>query len=96
VLWTCVTVFLVGWIAATVVVFAAGKRLCEPGMPRSYRLFLSVAAGFVWPLLLVGVVELSSMAVYSSAEHSLAMMTTDAPYPDLDIRQTLCDVTPIR
>lgn len=95
-LWTCVMVYLVGWIVASAGVFAAGKRLSEPGMPPSYRLILSVAAGFIWPLLLVGAVELSSVAVYSSAEHFAAMKGPESPFPQVDAEQTSGIVTPLR
>ena len=61
-------VYVTGWVVATAVVFVAGHRLCEPGLPISYRFTLSVAAGFIWPLLLIGAVEFTSLAMYSSAE----------------------------
>ena len=94
--WTCVSVYLAGWIVATVGVFAAGNRLCEPGMPPSYRLLLSIAAGFIWPMLLVGAVELSSVAMYSSAEHFAAMKGPGSPSTELDAEQTYGAVTRIR
>jgi hypothetical protein len=40
-------------------------------------LFVSVVAGALWPLMLIGVVELSSVAAYSTAEHWLV-----TPDPD--------------
>ena len=95
-LWTCVTVYLAGWIVATVGVFAAGNRLCEPGMPPSYRLLLSIAAGAIWPMLLVGAVEFSSMAMYSSAEQFAAMKGPESPFSEVDAEQTYGAVTRIR
>ena len=95
-LWTCVMVYLAGWIVASAGVFAAGNRLCEPGMPPSYRLILSVAAGSIWPMLVVGAVELSSMAVYSSAEQFAAMKGPESPFAQVDAEQTYGVVTPLR
>lgn len=95
-LWTCVTVYLAGWIVATVGVFAAGNRLCEPGMPPSYRLLLSIAAGAIWPMLLVGAVEFSSVAMYSSAEQFAAMKGPESPFSEVDAEQTYGAVTRIR
>jgi hypothetical protein len=89
-------IYLAGWIVASAGVFAAGKRLCEPGMPPSYRLILSVAAGSIWPLLVVGAVELSSVAFYSSAEHFAAMKGPDSPFSQVDAEQTYGVVTPLR
>ena len=87
-LWTFVMVYLAGWIVATAGVFAAGKRLCEPGIPSSYRLMLSIAAGFIWPLLLVAAIEFTSMAMYSSAEHFAATRGPESPFPQMDAEQT--------
>jgi hypothetical protein len=39
--------------------------------------FVSVLAGALWPLLLLGVVELSSVAAYSSAENWLVKPDPD-------------------
>jgi len=39
--------------------------------------FVSVLAGALWPLLLLGVVELSSVAAYSTAENWLVKPDPD-------------------
>jgi hypothetical protein len=96
VLWIFSMAYLAGWIVATAVVFVAGNRLCEPGLPISYRLTLSVAAGLIWPLLLIGAVEFTSMAMYSSAEQFAHVKGSGYPLPEMDAEQTNGDIVPIR
>lgn len=88
-----VNAYLVGWIAAIAVVFTASNRLCEPGLAVSYRLALSVVAGFVWPLLLIGAIEFTSLVWYSRARRHA---NTTESCLDIDARQTTRDVVPIR
>lgn len=89
-------VYLTGWIAATIGVFFAGSRISEPGLPIGYRLALSAMAGFLWPLLLIGAVEYTSMAVYSSAENLAAMKGPDFPLLEMDAEETAGNVVPLR
>lgn len=91
-----VTIYLGGWLVATTVVFVAGNRLCEPGLPVSYRFALSVVAGFIWPLLLIGAVEYTSVAMYSSAEQLASVKGPAFRFHDMDAEQTDGDVVPIR
>ncbi|MEU0498524.1 hypothetical protein [Mycobacterium sp. NPDC006124] len=65
------TSLLVGYAAlavvAAVVAFVASARLGDGRRPVPQRLGLSVAAGAVWPVILLGVVEVSSFAMYAKA-----------------------------
>jgi hypothetical protein len=95
VLWICLTVYLGGWLAATIGVFVVGNRISEPGLPVGYRLLLSVAAGVIWPLLLIGAVEFTSMAMYSSAESMAVSNRPEFPEIEMDAEQTLGDIVPM-
>ena len=57
-------------IVAAVVVFILSARLGDERRPTPERLGLSLAAGMVWPVILLGVAELSSFAMYAKVhEH---------------------------
>jgi len=60
-----VVIYVGGWLAVTVAVYAAGRRLTDREAPATHPLMVSVAAGAVWPLLVVGLVELSSIIVFT-------------------------------
>lgn len=64
---TLVTAY--GTIAAiaAVVVFVASARLGDERRPAGQRLGLSAAAGVVWPVIVLGVAEVGSFAVYAKA-----------------------------
>ncbi|MCV7422365.1 hypothetical protein H7K45_17600 [Mycobacterium yunnanensis] len=68
------TSLLVGYavvaVVAAVVVFGASARLGDERRPVLQRVGLSLAAGAVWPVILLGVAEVSSFAMYAKAhEH---------------------------
>lgn len=58
-------VYLCGWLVTTIGTVVAANRLCDPRMsPQSpVRGSLAVLAGVLWPVLVVGVVELIAVAV---------------------------------
>ena len=58
-----VAIYVSGWLAVTVAVYAAGRRMTDREKPATHPLMVSVAAGALWPLLVVGLVELSSIIV---------------------------------
>lgn len=58
-----VAIYVSGWLAVTVAVYAAGRRMTDRVKPATHPLMVSVAAGALWPLLVVGLVELSSIIV---------------------------------
>jgi hypothetical protein len=61
-------VYLAGWVVTTAVTYVASRRLADgPTTPRSSLCF-SLLAGLLWPLMVIGVVELSSLVVYAAAK----------------------------
>jgi hypothetical protein len=58
-----VVMYIGGWLAVSAAVYAAGRRLTDRESPGTHPLMLSVAGGALWPLLVVGLVELSSIIV---------------------------------
>jgi hypothetical protein len=58
-----IVIYLGGWLAAAYAAYAAGRRLTDRESPPDHPLILSFAAGAIWPLLVVGMVELSSIMV---------------------------------
>lgn len=59
--------YLVGWILFTLAVYAASRRFSDTRSPAPHPVGVSILAGALWPLLLVGLVELSSVVVYTKA-----------------------------
>lgn len=68
--WILAMLYLTGWIVAAVVMFVASDRVCEPDVPTAGRVLLSIAAGGLWPLLIVGAVEFTSLAVFKARQSS--------------------------
>jgi hypothetical protein len=66
-----VTAYLIGWVVSTVAIYLASRRLGDAQNPAPHQLVLSTVAGGLWPLLLLGVVEFSSVAAASSAASHL-------------------------
>jgi hypothetical protein len=60
---TLTVIYFAGWLVTGFGAFAAGKRLSHRQSPAVHPLMVSVAAGAVWPLLLIGLVELSWVMV---------------------------------
>jgi hypothetical protein len=62
---TLIAIYLIGWLPMSVAAYAAGKRLADrktaPDQP--LMMVVSLAAGAIWPLLVVGLVEMSSVMV---------------------------------
>jgi hypothetical protein len=58
-----IVVYLSGWLSVSIAAYAAGRRLTDRESPAAHPLMVSVVAGAVWPLLVVGLVELSSIIV---------------------------------
>jgi short subunit fatty acids transporter len=65
---TCVWVYLAAWAVTTPITFAASRRLGERTATPLSVFFVSIVAGALWPVLLIGAAELSSLAAYSTAE----------------------------
>jgi hypothetical protein len=66
---TLIVIYLIGWLPVSLAAYAAGKRLADrrahPDQP--LMMVVSLAAGAIWPLLVVGLVELSSVMVLTKA-----------------------------
>jgi hypothetical protein len=65
---TWVWIYAATWGVTTAIAFVASRRLGERTRPVMDSFMLSVLAGALWPFLVVGVAELSSVAAYSTAE----------------------------
>jgi hypothetical protein len=61
-------IYLGGWIPATLGVYAAGRRWRDRWAPARHPLRVSLLAGAVWPLLVIGLVELSSVVVFTKVQ----------------------------
>jgi hypothetical protein len=65
---TFAMVYLGGWVLTTLATLVASRRLADAPTSPVTTLCLSLLAGLVWPLVIVGVVEYSSVAMYSTAK----------------------------
>ncbi|MCV7430142.1 hypothetical protein [Mycolicibacterium bacteremicum] len=63
--------YLIGWVVSTAIIYGASRRLNDQNSPSPHGLVLSAVAATLWPLLLLGAVEFSSVAVASSAANHL-------------------------
>jgi hypothetical protein len=57
-------------IVAAIIVFAVSARLGDEPRPTGELIGLSLAAGVVWPVILLGLVELSSFAMYAKVHEN--------------------------
>lgn len=57
------------WAIASIAVYLATRRLSDRRSPAPHPILISIVAGAVWPLLLVGLVELSSVMVYTKVQN---------------------------
>ena len=60
---TLLVIYFVGWVVTSCAAYAAGKRFTTRRSPAVHPVMVSVVAGAVWPLLIVGLVELSSVVM---------------------------------
>jgi hypothetical protein len=65
--WTLTIGYTAVAIIAAIVVFVLSARLGDERRPTGQRIVLSVAAGAVWPVILVGLAEVGSFAMYAKA-----------------------------
>ncbi|TFV61463.1 hypothetical protein E4P42_00765 [Mycobacterium sp. PS03-16] len=66
---TITVAYLAGWWLTSVAVYVAGRRLRADATPPERPLAMSFVAGAVWPLLLLGLVEVGALAVTEQAAH---------------------------
>jgi hypothetical protein len=64
--------YLAGWVVATAVVFLVGQRLTDRSAPASHPVTLSIIAGAVWPMLIIGGLEFVAVAVCVKARDARA------------------------
>ncbi|MCV7207244.1 hypothetical protein [Mycolicibacterium canariasense] len=76
---TVIAAYLIGWALSAVVIYAASRRMGAEHDPVPYQFALSAAAGALWPLLLLGAVEFSSVAAASSAASHLESLESSQP-----------------
>ena len=65
-------------LVTTVLVFFASKRFSDRSRPLSVRFGLSVAAGIVWPLVIVGLIQFGSFVAYTKVADELEPEPLDA------------------
>jgi hypothetical protein len=69
---TWVWVYLTAWAVTTAITVLISRRFGDGTRPDRDIFVVSLLAGAVWPFVLIGVIELSSVAIYSTAETWLA------------------------
>ena len=67
-----IVIYLGGLLTVTFAAHAVGRRLTDSEAPPDHPLLVSLAAGAVWPLLVVGLVELSSVIVLTRVQPKAA------------------------
>jgi hypothetical protein len=65
VLWTLTVSYVACAIVTTAIVLVGSRPLVDPRRPATNRLSLALVAGLMWPLLLLGLVEFSSVMMFS-------------------------------
>lgn len=58
--------YFCGWVVVSIGLYVAGRRFADDAAPHTFG--VSVLGGAVWPLLLVGVVEASSIVVLTKLQ----------------------------
>ena len=65
--WQFVLAYVASAFVTTVIVFVASEWVGDERRPATHRVSLSIAAGLVWPLLMLGVFALGSFMLYTKA-----------------------------
>ena len=55
--------YLCGLVLAALCTFFAGRRLCVEPIPPSQSVVFSILTGALWPLLVLGALEIGSLAL---------------------------------
>jgi hypothetical protein len=69
--------YSLGWIFTAVAVFVVGQRLRDDHLPSPQTVLWSLVAGAIWPLLLVGALQLGATILVSR-------MLRDEPEPEMN------------
>lgn len=68
-----VNTYLCGWlVTTTVVIFAADRFSAQSRVRPGLRMSLAVLCGALWPLVILGILELGFVAMLAKAKNSLA------------------------
>jgi hypothetical protein len=59
--------YLAGWVLTTIGLALTVRRLQHPVRPQPHSIPLSVAAGAVWPVLVLGAAEMAAIALACKA-----------------------------
>jgi nitrate/nitrite transporter NarK len=68
---TFFSIYLASAVVTTVVVFFLSTRITDRHRPAPVRLALSVAAGLLWPLVVIGLIQFGSFVAYTKVEQSV-------------------------
>ena len=59
--------YVSGWLVATMVLALVVKRLNDPSRPQPHPIRVAVAAGAVWPLVILGATQMAAVALVVDA-----------------------------
>lgn len=59
--------YALGWLLTSLGVYAASRRLCVDCPRPDHPVVVSLLAGAVWPLVLLGLIEVGAIAVTEKA-----------------------------
>jgi hypothetical protein len=76
--WTPLTIYAAIALVSVVIAYVLSKRIGDARRPPTRRLFFSVLAATVWPLLLIGLVEFAFFAVFAKVHASDRDLRVDA------------------
>ncbi|SEH60189.1 hypothetical protein SAMN04489835_1899 [Mycolicibacterium rutilum] len=63
------SLYLCGWAIVSLGLYFAGRRFAVTGAAAEHPVLLSLAGGMVWPLVVIGVIEMSSVVVYTKVQN---------------------------
>jgi hypothetical protein len=66
---TVAAVYSTAWLLTAVAFYVEGRRLRSDRTPPDHPLVMSILAGAVWPLMLLGLVELGALAATEKVVH---------------------------
>jgi hypothetical protein len=68
---TLISTYAVIALVSAVAVFVLSDRVSDDRRPATHRALLSLSAGIIWPVLLIGIAEFGSFAMYAKVhEHA--------------------------
>lgn len=67
-LYDLLVIYLGGWAVVSIGLISVTSQYSDLRSPARHPMWLGVVAGAVWPLLVLGILELSSLAVWAKAQ----------------------------